>query len=124
MAMSLQEATEMMMRLDGLLAIASVDYTSGMVLQSQIVHQYDMELAAATATEVVRAQVRALEQLEGGQIIDDILIQTSKEMHLIVLSADPRYAGVFTYLVLDRWRGNLALARRRLHELAEAGVDL
>ncbi|NHT19404.1 hypothetical protein G6556_17090 [Cellulomonas sp. IC4_254] len=122
--MSLQEATEMMMRLDGLLAIASVDYTSGMVLQSQIVHQYDMELAAATATEVVRAQVRALEQLEGGQIIDDILIQTSKEMHLIVLSADPRYAGVFTYLVLDRWRGNLALARRRLHELAEAGVDL
>jgi len=124
MAMSLQEATEMMMRLDGLLAIASVDYTSGMVLQSQIVHQYDMELAAATATEVVRAQVRALEQLEGGQIIDDILIQTSKEMHLIVLSADPRYAGIFTYLVLDRSRGNLALARRRLHELAEAGVDL
>lgn len=124
MAMTMQEATDHMLRLDGLIAMATVDYTSGMTLNSQLVQQYDMELAAATATEVVRAQVRALEQLAGGQTIDDILIQTSKELHLIVLSPDPRYAGLFSYLVLDRERGNLALARRRLHELAEVGVEL
>ncbi len=122
--MTLEEATQHILQLDGIIAQAAVDYTSGMVLQQHLVKSYDIELAAAVATEVVRAQVRSIEQLGGGQAIEDILVTQTKELHLITLSSDPRYAGIFSYLVLDRERGNLALARRRLHELAEVGVQM
>ncbi|HYQ73665.1 hypothetical protein [Cellulomonas sp.] len=121
---SMEEATAQVMALDGVIALAGVDWTSGMTIMSTVVKPIDIELAAAVATEVVRAQMRSVEQLGGGQVIDDILITLSDELHLITLSDDPRYAGLFSYLVLDRARGNLALARRRLRDVTAAGVDL
>ena len=121
---SMEDATAQVLALDGVIAVAGVDYTNGMTIQSTIVRPFDMELAAAVATEVVRAQMRAVEQLGGGQVVDDILITQSQELHLITLNDDPRYAGLFSYLVLDRERGNLALARRRLQELTAAGIDV
>jgi len=121
---SMEEATAQVMALDGVIALAGVDWTSGMTIMSTVVKPIDIELAAAVATEVVRAQMRSIEQLGGGQVIDDILITLSDELHLITLSDDPRYAGLFSYLVLDRARGNLALARRRLRDVTAAGVDL
>lgn len=125
MALSIEEAVEQLLHLDGLIAMAAVDCSNGMILNSHLVQQYDMELAAAAATEVLRAEMRAVEQMGGGQDVDDVLIQTTKEMHLLVPSpATSRNAGIFSYLVLSRDRGNLALARRRLHELTEQGVDL
>lgn len=121
---SMEEATAQVMALDGVIALAGVDWTSGMTIMSTVVKPIDIELAAAVATEVVRAQMRAIEQLGGGQVIDDILVTLSNELHLITLSDDPRYAGLFSYLVLDRQRGNLALARRRLREVTQAGIDI
>lgn len=121
---SMEEATAQVMALDGAIALAGVDYTSGMTIMSTVVKPFDIELAAAVATEVVRAQMRSIDQLGGGQSIDDILISLSDELHLVTLSDDPRYAGLFSYLVLDRHRGNLALARRRLRELTQAGIEL
>lgn len=121
---SMEEATAQVMALDGVIALAGVDWTTGMTIMSTVVKPIDIELAAAVATEVVRAQMRAIEQLGGGQAIDDILITLSDQLHLITLSDDPRYAGLFSYLVLDRGRGNLALARRRLREVTAAGIDL
>ena len=47
--------------------------------------------------------------------VEDILVTLSEEYNLILLSEDPALDGVFGYLALDRGRGNLALARRRLH---------
>jgi predicted regulator of Ras-like GTPase activity (Roadblock/LC7/MglB family) len=121
---SMEEATAQVMALDGVIALAGVDWTSGMTIMSTVVKPIDIELAAAVATEVVRAQMRSIEQLGGGQVIDDILITLSDQLHLITLSDDPRYAGLFSYLVLDRERGNLALARRRLRDVTAAGIDL
>jgi predicted regulator of Ras-like GTPase activity (Roadblock/LC7/MglB family) len=122
---SMQEAVEGIMALDGAVAFAIVDHTSGMTISSTQARTFDIELAAAVATEVVRAELRAIEQLGGGQGIHDILITLTGELHLITLRGDdPRYAGLFSYLVLDADRGNLALARRRLRDLADAGVDL
>jgi predicted regulator of Ras-like GTPase activity (Roadblock/LC7/MglB family) len=122
---SMEQAVEGIMALDGAVAFAVVDHTSGMTLTSTVTRTFDVELAAAVATEVVRAQLRANEQLGGGQQLQDILITLSGELHLITLRAgDPRYDGLFSYLVLDAARGNLALARRRLRELADSGVDL
>lgn len=121
---SMEEATAQVLALDGVIAVAGVDYTNGMTIQSTVLKPFDMELAAAVATEVVRAQMRAIDQLGGGQSVDDILITQTRELHLITLNDDPRYAGLFSYLVLDRERGNLALARRRLQELTAAGIDV
>jgi predicted regulator of Ras-like GTPase activity (Roadblock/LC7/MglB family) len=105
-------------------AFALVDRTSGMTLTSAVAREFDIELAAAVATEVVRAKLRAIDQLGSGQAIQDILITLSGEMHLITLLGDERQAGLFSYLVLDGVHGDLALARRRLRELAGSGIPV
>ncbi|MFF1529757.1 hypothetical protein [Cellulomonas sp. NPDC058312] len=120
---SLQESAQSLMSLDGAVAFAVVDHTSGMTLTTVNAVPFDIELAAAVATEVVRAQMRAIDQLGGEQLVDDILITLSGQLHLVVMSRDPRFAGLFSYLVLDRERGNLALARHRLRAAA-ADVEL
>lgn len=124
MAITLAEARQQLLALDGIIATAVVDYTSGMTVSATEVRPYDIELASAVATEVVRAKLRAIEQMGGGQSIDDILVTLSDELHLITLNDDPGYAGMFAYMVLDRARGNLALARRRLRELTAIGVQI
>lgn len=124
MVITLAEARQQLLSLDGIIATAVVDYTSGMTVSATEVTPYDIELAAAVATEVVRAKLRAIEQMGGGQTIDDILVTLSDELHLITLRDDPAYAGLFAYMVLDRERGNLALARRRLRDLTESGIQI
>jgi len=111
-------ALETAMHLDGAVAIALVDYTSGLVMAQSQREEFDLELAAAVNTEVVRAKLRAIESLRLEAKIEDILITLDSQYHLIRVSQDSRLAGTFTYLVLDRARGNLALARRAL-----AGLD-
>lgn len=120
---TLQEAAQSLMTLDGAIAFAVVDHTSGMTLATVNAAPFDIELAAALNTEVVRSKLRAIQQLGGNREVEDILITLSDQLHLIVMSSDPRFAGVFCYLVLDRERGNLGLARHRLR-LAAADVEL
>ena len=120
---TLQHVATDLMRLDGAMAFAFVDHTSGMMLASVTAVPYDIELAAAVSTEFVRAKLRAVQQMGRSSRIEDILVTLSDELHLILLSDDPKLAGVFGYLVLDRERGNLALARRTL-QAAGATVEL
>lgn len=112
-------ALQQLLELDGALAIALVDLGSGMALAQQSTVPFDLELAAAVNTEVIRAKMRAIESLGLGETIEDILITLGSQYHLIRLSARPELAGVFSYLVLDRSRSNLALARRALKGLED-----
>ncbi|WP_246036680.1 hypothetical protein [Cellulomonas telluris] len=112
-------ALQQVLELDGALAIALVDLGSGMALATRNVVPFDLELAAAVNTEVVRAELRAIESLGLREQIEDILITLSGQYHLIRLSSRPDLAGVFSYLVLDRRRSNLALARRALKALED-----
>ena len=120
---SLQDVAQDLMALDGAMAFAFVDHTSGMTLASVTAVPYDIELAAAVSTEFVRAKLRAVQEMGRSSRIEDILVTLSDELHLILLCDDPKLAGVFGYLVLDRRRGNLALARRHLRSLG-ATVEL
>lgn len=98
------------MTVDGAVCAALVDSTSGMLMGS-VGSGVDMELAAAGNTEVVRAKLKTMRMLNLNDQIDDILITLGKQYHIIrpVVANE----GVFFYLVLDKSRGNLALARRK-----------
>lgn len=116
---SADEALTTILQLDGAMAVAVVDHASGLALAQKQVTVFDLELAAAVNTEVVKAKLRAIEQLGLQETIEDILITLGTQYHLIRLSQRESLKGTFTYLVLDRSRGNLALARRALATLDE-----
>ena len=105
------------MTIDGALAAALVDSTSGMLMGSAG-GGLDLELAAAGNTEVVRAKLKTMRMLNLNDQIDDILITLGKQYHVIrpVAAND----GVFFYVVLDKSRSNLALARRKTADVERA----
>ena len=108
-----------LVKVEGALAAALVDSNSGMILGGAG-WGMDVELAAAGNTEVLRAKVRTMKTLGMEDVIEDILITLSTQYHIIrPVQAKP---GIFVYLVLDRTKANLALARRAVQE-AEETVD-
>ncbi|GKQ33998.1 hypothetical protein [Streptomyces sp. A012304] len=113
---------EMMTAVEGALGAAVVDYTSGMALGT-LGGGKDLDLAVAAAgnTDVIRAKVRTMEHLGLKGEIEDILITLGGQYHLIRLVNSRQGAGLFTYLVLDRQRSNLAMAR---HQLKRIEADL
>ncbi len=108
------DALDVVMGMDGAVAVAVVDHTSGLVLARREKIPFDMELAAAVSTEVVKAQLRAIEHLGLGEKIEDILVTLTHQYHLVRVSDREGMTGLFHYVVLDRSRANLALARRAL----------
>ncbi|MEG2047012.1 MAG: hypothetical protein RR855_01970 [Comamonas sp.] len=116
---SIQESLNELLTLDGALCSAIVDSNSGMLLGSAG-SGVDMELAAAGNTEVVRAKMKTMKSLGLNDSIDDILITLGKQYHIIRPVATKQ--GLFTYLVIDKQRGNLALARRKTQEVEQALV--
>lgn len=111
---NIDSALTSLLDLDGAVAVAVVDYNSGLALANRQNAPFDLELAAAVNSEVVKAKLRAIEQLGLNEKIEDILITLSSQYHLIRVAAEDSMHGVFTYLVLDKSRSNLALARRLL----------
>ncbi|MFE3542148.1 hypothetical protein ACFXK0_04140 [Nocardia sp. NPDC059177] len=111
-------ALKEMMLLDGALGACVVDYTSGMTLGTiGGSKNLDLQVAAAGNTEVLRAKMRTMEQLGLDQEVEDVLITLGGQYHLIRPAQARRAKGLFLYLALDRNRGNLALARRRLADI-------
>ena len=115
---NINEALKKLLEQDGAMCAALVDANSGMMLGSAGTG-LDLELAAAGNTEVVRAKMRTMKSLGLNDSIEDILITLSKQYHIIrPVAAKP---GIFMYLVLDKARANLAMARRACAD-AEASL--
>jgi hypothetical protein len=117
--MNIETALKEAMAIEGATGAALVDWESGMALGTLGGGKYlDLDLAAAGNTEVVRAKIRTLETLRLNEAVEDILITLSTQYHLIRLlrSADGPHQ-LFLYLVLDRSKANLALARHHLKRI-------
>ncbi|MFJ6387992.1 hypothetical protein ACIQJT_10380 [Streptomyces sp. NPDC091972] len=111
---------EMMAGTEGAVAAAVVDYTSGMALGTLGGGKdLDTTVAAAGNTDVIRAKVRTMEQLGVKSDIEDILITLENQYHLIRLVTGRTGNGLFLYLVLDKARSNLAMARHQLKRVEE-----
>ncbi|MER5720092.1 hypothetical protein [Streptomyces sp. NPDC002132] len=109
---------ETMTMIEGALGAAVVDYTSGMALGTLGGgKELDLNVAAAGNTDVIRAKVRTMEHLGVTGDIEDILITLGSQYHLIRLLKGRQGAGLFIYLVLDRERSNLAMARHQLKRI-------
>ncbi|KAB1149759.1 hypothetical protein F7R91_02630 [Streptomyces luteolifulvus] len=111
---------EMMAGVEGALGAAVVDYTSGMALGTLGGGKgLDLTIAAAGNTDVIRAEVRTMEHLGLKGAIEDILITLEKQYHLIRPVTGLNGNGLFLYLVLDKARSNLAMARHQLKKVEE-----
>jgi hypothetical protein len=123
--MNIEAALKEAMNIDGAIGASLVDWESGMSLGAVGGGKYlDLDVAAAGNTEVIRAKMRTMESLRLDDAIEDILITLSKQYHLIrLLKSSRNEQGLFLYLVLDRQKANLALARHNLKRI-EADISL
>lgn len=107
---SIDESLHELMSIEGALGCCVVDSTSGMLL-GKMGGGVDLDLAGAGNTEVVRAKMKTMNSLGLDDQIEDMLITLGKQYHIIRPMSS--HEGLFIYLVLDKGRSNLALARRK-----------
>lgn len=103
--------------IDGALGASIVDYTSGMSLGAAG-SGVDLELAAAGNSQVVKAKIETMKSLGIKGDITDILITLDTQLHIIRPTA--KHSGLFIYLVMDKTKANLALARRKVQNIEDS----
>lgn len=113
-----RSSLEQVMNIEGAVLALLVDGGSGMPLECVgDVEELDPEIAAAGSTDVVRSQLRTMQALGMSDRIEDILI-TSTDTYYLARCVQ-KHEGVFIFLVLDKERANLSMARLRLSAVAE-----
>ncbi len=119
---TMNDSLNKIMGIQGTFACALVDHQSGMTLGFENIRgDFNIEVAAAGNTDVVKSKKRIMEALgiQGG--IEDILITLDDQYHLI--RPLRRIPNLFLYVALDKATGNLGLARHHLAEI-EKGLEI
>jgi hypothetical protein len=110
-----KETLPKLMDIDGCIGCCIVDSNSGMMLGAAGGGSISLEVAAAGNTEVVRSKRKTLKALGMSEQIEDILITIGRQYHLIrPLSSNE---ALFVYLILDKAKSNLAMARHQLTQI-------
>lgn len=114
----LDTSIQELLSIEGANGAALVDISSGMALASGGNPGFDLTVAAAGNSNVVRAKLKTMNDLGLDVNIEDIMITLSSQYHLINVLNASETSGLFVYLVLDRNTANLALARHKLNSIA------
>ncbi|MFS8070137.1 MAG: roadblock/LC7 domain-containing protein [Byssovorax sp.] len=115
MANDIKQSLSKLEGIDGFIGAALVDSESGMLLGQEGGGGINLEIAGAANTEVVRAKRKAMRSLNLKDEIEDILISLGKQYHFI--RPLRKKGNLFFYVILDRARANLALARLTLADI-------
>lgn len=113
---SIDDSLKEMQKITGFIAAAVGHADSGMAMGTAGGgSSFNIDVAVATNTEVVKAKLKAMQALKLGGSIEDMLITLDKQYHIIrPLAANP---SVFIYLAIDRETANLAIARFKIAEI-------
>ena len=114
----LDTSIQELLSIEGATGAALVDISSGMALASGGSPGFDLTVAAAGNSNVVRAKLKTMNDLGLNGNIEDIMITLSSQYHLINVLNTSETSGLFVYLVLDRNTANLALARHELNAIS------
>lgn len=109
-----------LLAIDGATGAAIVDISSGMALATGGAPGFDLNVAAAGNSNVVRAKLSTMNDLGLEGKVEDIMITLDGQYHIINVLNAKESAGLFIYLVLDRAKANLALARHKLNRVADS----
>lgn len=102
----------------GFVGSCMVDCDTGLMLTSYGGGTLDLETTSALNSQIVKAQLEAIEKMELDDRIEDILITLGKQFHLIrPLQRNP---SVFLCVVLERTAANLGMARLQLKRIETA----
>ena len=99
----------------GFIAVSVAEIQSGMSYFSQsVVSDFDPELASAFNLEVVKAKMNAISALGlKNQIVSDIMITLSSQIHIIDISDNNLY---MIYLAVDSTKANLGMTKAILNK--------
>jgi hypothetical protein len=100
------------------MCVAVVDSETGMIL-GKAGSGVDIDLAASGASVILRARLASVKALGGDEKIDDVLISLSSQVQII--HPLPRNPTIFTYLIGDKAKSSLAMAR---FKAAEADLQI
>lgn len=107
--------------IEGAIGAALVDASSGVILGTTgSAAITNLELASAGAAAFVRTSEPAMARVSERDAIDDLMITLGTQYHVVRrLRTHP---GILVYLVLDRKRAIVGMARQRLAALARRGL--
>jgi predicted regulator of Ras-like GTPase activity (Roadblock/LC7/MglB family) len=110
---SLEDVLEKLLSFDGALCVAVVDSETGMIL-GKAGSGVEIDLAAAGASVILRARLASTRALGTDEKIDDVLISLTSQVQIIhPLPSNP---SIFTYLIGDKAKASLAMARYKATE--------
>ncbi|TYC89320.1 hypothetical protein [Novosphingobium sp. BW1] len=116
--MSLEAKLNECLEIDGAKAVALVDLATGMaVATAGDSNGLDLNVAAAGNTNVMKAKVATMKDLGLDDEVEDVLISLSSQYHMIRPLTDDSGKGLFLYLVLDKAKANLGMARFKVSRI-------
>ena len=104
------------MNLEGAIGAALVDWQSGMTLGTAGGGtSLNLDVAAAGTTDVVRSELKVMQNLGLEERVEDMIITVSSQYHLIrILENDE---SLFLYVALNKGQANLAMACYKLTQI-------
>jgi len=111
------ETLAALMQIDGAVGCLIADYGTGMLL-AKAGGGVNLDVAAAGNSEVIKSKMKTMAALGLKDNIEDILITLGTQYH--ILRPIPNKGSLFMYIVLDKAKSNLAMARFKLADIEKA----